>query len=65
MRLSRRSLSVAGFSLVGLAVVFAACTDDSTSPVSPEPPVVTPPTLPAGLLLVECRANLTTRDVSC
>ncbi|HEX8692640.1 MAG TPA: hypothetical protein VF746_09490 [Longimicrobium sp.] len=63
MSLSHRSFTAAGLSLFGLAVVFAACTDDGGSPVGPQP---VPPGGPlAEVASIECRANIRGMVVVC
>jgi hypothetical protein len=64
MQFSRRSLSFAGLSLVAMAVLFAACTEDGQSPAGPGPlpPPIQPPT---EMVAIDCKASVKRLGMEC
>ncbi|HEU4452042.1 MAG TPA: hypothetical protein VFR81_03245, partial [Longimicrobium sp.] len=64
MQFSRRSLSFAGLSLVAMAVLFAACTEDGQSPAGPGPlpPPIQPP---SEMVAIDCKASVKGLGMAC
>ena len=66
MRFNRRSVSLAGTLLAGLALIVAACTQDASDPLLPPPPgggPERPP--PSAVAELECRGSVVAQKMVC